>query len=165
MSHAVLFSSTEPYVRQAVQLLDRIFPPPRSFTLSLWNGYELPADAASKFGLVIKHPGALRRMFSPPIELSLGEAYIHGDFDIVGDITAAYKLLSLIFDRTFSLPEIAVIAKELFALPVTGPARLAGRGPAQLRGAVHSRGGGQPSRRRASQPPPSRGRTSYDGWS
>lgn len=139
MSHAVLFTSNEAHVRQAVQLLDRIFPPPRSFTLCLWNGYELPADAASKFGLVIKHPGALRRMFSPPIELSLGEAYIHGDFDIVGDITAAYKLLSLIFDRTFSLPEIAVIAKELFALPITGPARVAGRGPAQLRGAVHSR--------------------------
>ena len=34
------------------------------------------------FTLVINHPGALRRMFLPPTEINLGEAFIFGDFDI-----------------------------------------------------------------------------------
>ena len=34
--------------------------------------------------------GALRAMFSSPSELTLGEAYVHDDFDIEGDIEAVF---------------------------------------------------------------------------
>lgn len=61
-------------------LLARIFPSPRPFSIQLWGQAELPADNHSQFTLVLNHPGALRRMFSPPIELSVGEAYIYVGF-------------------------------------------------------------------------------------
>jgi cyclopropane-fatty-acyl-phospholipid synthase len=44
-----------------------------------------------RFTLVLKHPGALRAMFSRPSEPTLGEAYIYYDFDIEGDIEAIFE--------------------------------------------------------------------------
>ena len=38
-------------------------------------------------------------MFTPPIELSLGESFIYGDFDIEGDIFAAFTSFNVIFRR------------------------------------------------------------------
>jgi hypothetical protein len=57
-------------VSHAVAILDQLFPPPPPFTIRLWEGTELPADARAC--LVLRHPEALRRMFTPPIERSLG---------------------------------------------------------------------------------------------
>ena len=78
-------------------------------------------------------------MFTPPIELSLGEAFIYGDFDIEGDIFSVFSLVDDITARTFSPGDVVALTRELLALPKSGPARLSGRGPARLRGALHSR--------------------------
>src|SRR5262245_16191615 len=80
-------------LRHSAALLERLFPPPRHFTIEFWEGTKLPAADAPAFSLVLKHPGALRRMFAPPIELSLGEAFIYGDFDLAGDIFAATNMM------------------------------------------------------------------------
>ena len=46
-----------------------------------------------RFTIVLNTLGALRRMFGVPVEVSLAEAYIRGDFDIEGDMFAASELL------------------------------------------------------------------------
>ena len=123
--------------QQTVALIDRLFPPPRSFAVRLWDGTRLPALAPA-FTLVLNHPGALRRMFAPPIELSLGEAFICGDFEIDGDIFAAVALFDDLAARQLSLRDLATVARDLLALPMP-VAKSAGRGPARLHGALHSR--------------------------
>ena len=138
MSQTLSLSAFDPTLSRTTSLLDRLFPPPRAFGVRLWDGTELPAERPA-FSLVLNHPGALRRMFTPPIELSLGEAFIYGDFDIEGDIFSAFSLVDDLTARTFSPGDVVALTRELLALPKSGPAQLTGRGPARLRGARHSR--------------------------
>ncbi len=139
MSHALTRPATGTIVPSMMSLLDHLFAPPRAFGVRLWDGTELPAVGRSTFRLVLKHPGALRRMFTPPIELSLGEAFIYGDFDIEGDIFSAFPVMDSLAARTFSPGDIVTLARDLLALPTSGPGRPQdARGPAELRGALHS---------------------------
>ena len=78
-------------------------------------------------------------MFTPPVELSISEAFILNDFDIEGDIFSVFPLMDFIATRSLSLGEMIRIGLDLFGLPTTGSTRLHGRGPVQLRGKVHSR--------------------------
>lgn len=139
MSRSLPQSSDSSVAGRIGSLIDRLFPPPRTFAVGLPDGTELPCAASPAFGLVLKHPGALRRMFRPPIELSLGEAYIYGDFDIEGDIFAAFSLIEASLTRRYSLGDIVALVRAIRALPKSGPARPVGRGPARLRGKRHSR--------------------------
>lgn len=111
---------------------------PRDFAVRLWNGavWEAEPGHPARFTLVIRHPGALRRMFWPPTELTLGEAYVHGDFDIEGEIEGVVGLAEEIFNRRRSLAEKLKLGLRLFNLPSVGPAR-AGLGAAWLSGARH----------------------------
>src|SRR5262245_46083854 len=115
--------------RYSVELIDRFFPPPRPFAVRLWDGTSLPAAANSPFTLVLNHPVALRRMYTPPIERALGEAFICGDFDIAGDIFAAVTLFDDLVARRFTPHDLIVFTRELLALPKP-TARTIGRGPA-----------------------------------
>ena len=139
MSHALTVPPHDHIIAVTLRLLDRLFPPPRAFDIRLWTGLTLPAADRSSFTLVLCHPAALRRMFTPPVERSLGEAFIYGDFDLEGDIVAAFTLVHLIFERSLSLAEMAGIARDLLALPHDGPVRPIGRGRARLSGVKHSR--------------------------
>lgn len=114
---------------------------PRSFAVRLWNGvvWEAEPGYPARFTLALRHPGALRRMFWPPTELALGEAYIHGDFDIEGEIEAAIGVAEDLFNRRRSLAKKLKLGLLLFSLPSGGLAR-AGRRAARLTGARHSRG-------------------------
>lgn len=131
--------SIDSTVERAVALLEQIFPPSRNFTIRLWGQAELPADTEPVFSLELKHPGALRRMFSPPVELSLGEAYIYDDFDIEGDFYAALGPIDALTNRNFSPAEVKNLIKDIQRLPRSGPARTITRPPAELRGDLHSR--------------------------
>ena len=139
MAKTASLSSTDSIVRRTADLLERLFPSPRGFGIRLWNGSELPIYGRPSFSLVLNHAGALRRMFKPPIELSLGEAFILKDFDIDGDIFSVFSLMDTIATRTLSLGEILGIGFGLVELPTSSAARQQGRGPLQLHGALHSR--------------------------
>jgi cyclopropane-fatty-acyl-phospholipid synthase len=119
-------------------VLDRLFPPPRHFTVRLWDQTEFLGSGRSDFTLVLNHPAALRRMLTPPVELALGEAFIYGDFDLEGDIFAAVSLMDSLFGRAFSPGDVIALARELRALPRGTSERQIGRGPARLRGLRHS---------------------------
>jgi cyclopropane-fatty-acyl-phospholipid synthase len=137
MSHATI-TTIDPAVERSKELLERIFPSPRNFTIRLWNQEELPGESDSAFTLILKHPGALHRMFSPPLELSLGEAYIYNDFDIEGDLYAAFGLIDTLSSRIFSPTDVAALIKEVQSLPKTGIERSTTRRPFDLKGELHS---------------------------
>jgi len=139
MSQSLTRSSINPTLSRAVSLLDRLFLPPRAFGVRLWDGTELPTSGRPSFSLILNHAGALRRMFTPPVEHSLSNAFIYGDFDIEGDVFAAVTLIDKLTSRNFTLAGIAALARDVTRLPKSGPTRPSGRGPARLRGALHSR--------------------------
>ncbi len=131
MSHAVAVPTPDRLTAVTLRLLDQLFPPPRAFDIRLWNGLTLPAAGRSQFTLVLRHPAALRRMFSPPVGRSLGEAFLYGDYDLEGDLVSAFTLFHVIFERPRSLSNWIDIAHDLLMLPRDGPARPIGRGRAQ----------------------------------
>lgn len=139
MSQSLPLSTADSTAERTATLIDRLFPPPRTFDIRLPDGTVLPGAINPAFGLVLKHAGALRRMFAPPIELSVGESFIYGDFDIEGDIFSAFSLIDTSLTRRFSLGEIAGLVWSIRTLPKSGPTRPVSRGPARLRGHLHSR--------------------------
>jgi cyclopropane-fatty-acyl-phospholipid synthase len=87
---------------------------------------------------VLKHPGALRKMFTAPSELALGEAFIYDDFDIEGSIEAAFDPADYLLARERSVPEHLHLGRLLLRLP--DEMRVSsGRSAPELQGAVHSR--------------------------
>jgi cyclopropane-fatty-acyl-phospholipid synthase len=112
----------------------------RDFDVRLWNGETLSAESGqAPFTLALNHPGALRRIFRPPLELSLGEAFIHGDLSFEGDIHAAIALIDSLRHVSLSTGDLFALVRQLARLPGGQEARSAGRGPARLSGARHSR--------------------------
>lgn len=119
------------------ELLDD-YPRP-NFKVRLWDGSTWGSDPHPRFTLVLKHAGALREMFLRPSELTLGEAYIFDDFDVEGDIEAAFDLGDYLVSKDINLLSSLHLAGLLRKLPAT-PQPRTGRQPATLRGSVHSKG-------------------------
>jgi cyclopropane-fatty-acyl-phospholipid synthase len=113
---------------------------PRNFEVRLWEGSRWPAETdPTRFTLVLKHAGALRRMFqNPTSDLSLGEAYIYDDFDIEGDIEAAFPVASYLMSLDWGLAARLRLGWELLHLPDTREHGGDGRQAATLSGEPHS---------------------------
>ncbi|MDR3577401.1 MAG: cyclopropane-fatty-acyl-phospholipid synthase [Anaerolineaceae bacterium] len=140
MSQTMSKLKTDQFIGTANNILEVIFPSPRNFSIRLWDGSELAANTSRpEFTLVINHPWSLRRMFSPPIELSMGESFIYGDIDLEGDICDAVSIMDPIFSRQFKLTELFSIGEKIISLPNNQQYDLVGRGPVKLQGAVHSK--------------------------
>ena len=107
---------------------------PSHYAVELWTGERLgPAPGVSPhFTLRLAHASALRRMLWPPGELSLAEAFVRGDFDVEGDLTAAFALR----ERFSPRPATVLEAVRLAAAPAPrgSPARAV-----RLRGPLHGR--------------------------
>ena len=115
------------------RILDRLFPPPRAFAVRLWNGLALPASTEPPFTLVLTHPGALRRILLPPTDLTAGEAFVRGDFDVEGDLETAVAAVVEAAGKRSTL-DWATAALQTLALPRTAaqgqiPPRARLRGP------------------------------------
>jgi cyclopropane-fatty-acyl-phospholipid synthase len=123
-----------------VEFLDALLKdyPKRDFQVRLWDGTTWGAQRQPRFTLVLKHAGALRAMFLPPSELSLGEAYIYDDFDIEGNIEAGFELAEYLLGRERSLRESHDLNERLHRLPGNDHARTNLRTP-RLWGGLHSR--------------------------
>jgi cyclopropane-fatty-acyl-phospholipid synthase len=123
-------------------ILERVFAdyPARNFAVRLWDGTVWPEGGGSSpaFTLVLNHPGALRKMFLPPSELNLGEAYIYGDFDVKGDLIAAFPMAEYLQSLDSGVGDKLALARQLLVLPDTAAPR-EGRQTAQVSGARHSR--------------------------
>lgn len=114
---------------------------PRNFAVRFWDGTTWSAESQQpvRFTLVLKHPGAVRKMFWPPNELTLGAAYIYDDFDIEGDMEAVFALEDYLTAlRWEGTEEWMRSGEQLLSLPFSERPR-AGRQAARLSGALHSK--------------------------
>lgn len=113
---------------------------PRNFAVRLWDGSLWGTDPGQpvSFTLALKHPGALRSMFWPPNQLTLGEAYIYDDYDIEGDIHAAFALADHLVNLRWGMAERIRYGRYLLTLPQRASSP-SGRRSAHFTGARHSR--------------------------
>ncbi|MFP4394344.1 MAG: class I SAM-dependent methyltransferase [Anaerolineales bacterium] len=127
---------------KTIAILERIFAdyPTEDFAVRLWDGTTWPdgGKSSSPFTLVLNHPGALRKMFLPPSELNLGEAYIYGDFDVEGDLIAAFSLSVYFQNLNLRIGDKLGLARQLFTLPNTAAPQEGWQGAA-VHGERHSR--------------------------
>ena len=134
--------ATDSAVQTTLSLLQDLFgsSEQRNFAVQLWDGTTWKPEPAepTRLTLVLQHPGALRRMFLPPSDLNLGEAYIYNDFDIEGDIEAVFPLADQIIEGGLGKVEQLRYGKRLLSLPNTGQPR-SSDAAAKLRGPRHSR--------------------------
>lgn len=112
--------------------------PKRDFQVRLWDGTTWGSEKQPRFILVLKHPGALREMFLSPIELTLGEAYIYDDFDIEGDIEAAFDMADFLLGQDRDLWQRFDLSERLHKLP-KGEHPQSGLHLARPDGELHSR--------------------------
>lgn len=114
---------------------------PQAVAFRLWDGTRWPASAPPHPAatVVLKHPGALRRMLLPPTERAIGEAYVRDDFDIEGDLEAACALNEVVTGGAIAPAAALGILRSLRHLPETAATPTDGRGAARLRGRLHSR--------------------------
>jgi cyclopropane-fatty-acyl-phospholipid synthase len=75
------------------------------FAIRRWDGWrwsslngETPACT-----IVVKNPLAFRSFVAEPNEITLGEAFIHGNLDVEGDIFSVFSIAEHIFNRPRSL--------------------------------------------------------------
>lgn len=119
---AVAASGTEPTAVEAARTaLELIFGPvgDRRFAVRFWNGEVDTPQGDTDFTLALDDAGALRRMLLPPSELRITEAFIRGDFDILGNAESAAALAEHIRARVSSPAAIARLTRALLALPST----------------------------------------------
>jgi len=110
----------------------------RNVGFRLWNGTCFPGDAPRKATLVLNHPGSLRRMLLSGGEVGLAEAYLFDDFDIEGNAEDVFSLSNLLTNRSRSFGKKWRAAGKLLQLPAGPERRNVHRGPAKLKGKLHS---------------------------
>lgn len=106
-------------VEISLQLLDSLTAdyPHRDFAIRLWNGDTWGNTDNPRFTLVLKHAGTLRRLLLGASELTLGESYIYDDFDIEGNVEAAFNFGDYLVAHELELTERLRLAGLLFRLP------------------------------------------------
>ena len=83
----------------------------------LWDGTAWPDERPRDAMLVLKHPGTLGRMFLPGTEVGLAEAYLYDDFDIEGDIEAAFQIADFLLERLGDWKKKLKLGGRLIRLP------------------------------------------------
>jgi len=99
-------------------LRDLLGPTPqRALAVQYWDGSREDPVRPAPTTLVIRCPGALRRMLLPPSELAFGEAYLRDDIDLLGDIGPAMGVAEAIAPRLGSVRRLASLTHRLLLLP------------------------------------------------
>jgi cyclopropane-fatty-acyl-phospholipid synthase len=113
---------------------------PRDFTVELWDGttWQPEKNQFDRWRWRINNPEGLRAAaLSSNRQVALAEAYIYGDFDITGDIEAAFPLADYLINRPWSTKEKLGLMSMALGLP--SPKRgLSDAGP-HLHGRPHSK--------------------------
>lgn len=87
-------TATDRDFESSIRFLDELFGrnPPRNVAVCMWDGTLWPDENKRAATLVLKHSAALHAMFSSGTEMGLAEAYLNDDFDVLGDVEAAFEL-------------------------------------------------------------------------
>ena len=86
-------------------------------SVRLRNGAMWPDARPREATLALKHREALGRMFLPGTEVGLAEAYLHNDFDIEGDIEAAFEVADFLLTHLGDWKRKLKLAGLLIGLP------------------------------------------------
>ena len=88
---------------QRQKLLDELFRDYSgpTFAIRLWNGWHWLSLAGERptFTVVVETPGALRALMANPNEVTLGEAFIHREIDVEGDIFSVFSVAEYLVRR------------------------------------------------------------------
>ncbi len=130
------------FVKTALRIFQTLLADchPRNFAVRFWDGTTWGPESGCEavFTLVIHRPGSLRGMFLPGSNLSVGEAYIYGDFDVEGDFESAFALEPFLTGARLSTTDKLRCARDLMKIP--SPERPSvGKRAATLSGRPHSR--------------------------
>lgn len=76
-----------------------------TFAIRLWNGWHWVSLAGERpvFTVVIETPSALRALVLDPNEVALGEAFIHREIDVEGDIFSVFSVAEYLVGRPRNL--------------------------------------------------------------
>jgi cyclopropane-fatty-acyl-phospholipid synthase len=123
-----------------LQLLETLFAKHVSdqFRVRLWDGTVWPDEQVCKATLVLNHPGALRSMLLAGTETALGEAYLHNDFDIEGDMETVFRAAEDLQAVALNAAVKIKLFVNLRQLPASSQSSTLQRGPARLNGRLHS---------------------------
>lgn len=90
------------------------------FDIRLWDGWHWASSAIEKpvCTIAVRNPRALGSLVSEPDEIALGEAFIHDDIDVEGDIFSVFSIGEHILNRSVSLRRKATekIVRTLFGI-------------------------------------------------
>jgi len=124
------------YLALTLRILEELIgsAPLQRVRVRLWDGSYWPDNAPASFVAtwVLNHPGALREMLLPNSQSALGEAYLQNDFDVEGDMEAAFELADIIRAQTEGWSKKLKMAHLLRQLP---PRPAAGEQPSLRRAA------------------------------
>lgn len=127
--------ASDPIRELTLGLFEQVLPKRRAFVVRLWDGTEVPAtQLPSRATLWIASGEALGRMLRPPLDLSLGEAFIFGDIGVEGDLEAVFAAVAEAAPR-LSVLQLPALFKDLATLRHQAGPPLAAR----LRGVAHSK--------------------------
>ena len=104
----------------------------------LCDGTRWPDEKSRQTTIVLNHPGALRNMLFPGSQVGFGEAYLHNDFDVEGEMEAVFGLTDDLIKNVNGVLAKLRAAWYLLRLPRGAQREHGLRGPAQLDGKCHS---------------------------
>jgi cyclopropane-fatty-acyl-phospholipid synthase len=134
-------ASQDSVTLQSLHFFDELFAaaPIKPFAIRLWTGATWsPGSQPPHFTLQLKRPAALRRLLWCPSELSLGEAFVYDDFDILGDLETCFELADFLVGRQWKVAEKIRIGQKLLPLLGRQPVEN-GHRTLTLRGRAHSK--------------------------
>lgn len=111
---------------RASRTLEALFSDYRgpAFAVRLWDGWTWSSSSnlAPACTLVLARPKALTLLLLDPSQIALGEAFIHKDLDVEGDLFSAFDVVEHVFQRPLPLRDRALQALAALAHAVThGP--------------------------------------------
>ncbi len=123
-----------------INLLEEVFSGNESTEVGvrLWNGTYWPDSNPRQTTLVLKHPGAFRRMFLPGNEVALAEVYLYDDFDVEGNLESVFSLVDDLAIVAEDLPKRLRLGWSLLRLPRSNRRLSERRGSAHMSGEQHS---------------------------
>jgi cyclopropane-fatty-acyl-phospholipid synthase len=122
--------------------MENLFPAPRKFGVRIGDDLILDAAAEREFTLRMPSASVLRNVFRPPVETSLGNAFLRGDLDVEGDVCRVFPVVEACRTAARSPATLMNLVRLWRALPQpespAAPARGEPREAPPLRGAPHS---------------------------
>jgi cyclopropane-fatty-acyl-phospholipid synthase len=136
--HAI--SSDKPVEEKTRRVLNEIFAgcPLEKVGVRLWNGAMWPDARPREAILLLNHPGALSQMLWPGTEVGLAEAYLHDDFDVEGNIEAAFEIGDFLLAHLGDWKTKLKIGGLLVTLPKRDGRSTMGSALPGIRGRKHS---------------------------